>query len=460
MQEELTQALYEKLIIQYLMNDEVVRDKLLPYLNPNIFKSHSNSHIIKDVLKFIEVHEHFPKMNELKLFIKENETYDKLIEIMNIDNSEYDREFILGELEEFYRKSLLSNVMIEMVENLKNEDSQKMSDYSDKIRECASFTFDNSIGTSLLDDIDRIYSSLHDSDRVNSTGIPLLNYYTGGGFHEKSLVLFLGQVNLGKSLVLYSLAVNFLLNNKKVLILSLEMSEEKVFERILANLFDVEIGLLKNLTKQQFFEYYELVKKKLKNNLYVIQKSPKSVNSNILRNILKEYKVKRNVEFDIVVIDYLGLMSTNRLTKTENLYSDMKTVSEEVRAVAVEEKICIISAIQSNRDGFGKLDLDMTNVSESIGVAATCDLLIGIMQNEELRAAGKYKWSILKNRYGLNEINMYIGVDYQKMRIYSIDDNIPEVISPKNIVDEAAVEVLKTMQNNMNDKRQKLMEIE
>lgn len=463
MDETLTKVLYEKLLIQYMFNDEIVREKMIPFLNPAVFMNGDNVQVVKNIQSFMERHNHFPRISELKLFIDNGSTYDHLIDVMNVDSSEYDRDFILGELEEFYRKSLISNFVIDIAESMKTNDSNALSIYSDKLRECASFSFNNDIGVSLLDDIDKIYSGLHDKDRVFSTGIKLLDYYLGGGFHEKSLNLFMGSVNKGKSLILYAMAVAFLLSNKKTFILSLEMSEEKVFERILANLFDVDIALLRGLSKEKFYEYYEIIKKKLKNNLYVLQRPAKTVSANVLRSILKDYKTKKGVTFEVIVIDYISLMCQNRVTsKNDNLYSEMKTIAEEVRGVMVEEELCGVSAVQTNRSGFDNLDLEMTSISESIGLAATADSMIGIMQSDELRAAGKYKWSILKNRYGINNVSFYVGVDYPKMRIYNLESDLEEhnVAKPKNMVDEASVQVLSTMKSNVRSKRSDYMGIE
>jgi hypothetical protein len=149
-------------------------------------------------------------------------------------------------------------------------------------------------------------------------------------------------------------------------------------------------------------------------------------------------------------------------SKNDNLYSEVKTIAEEVRGVMVEEELCCVSACQTNRSGFDSLDLDLTSISESIGLAATADSMIGIMQSDELRAAGKYKWSILKNRYGINNVSFYVGVDYPKMRIYNLESDLEEhnVAKPKNMVDEASVQVLSTMKSNVRSKRSDYMGIE
>jgi hypothetical protein len=188
--EAMTKTLYEKLLIQYMFKDDEVRNILVPHLSPEVFMNHLNSQCVKSVMQFLEAHSHFPRMNELKLFIKETEIYEHLLEIMNIDTSEYDRDFILGELEEFYRKSLFANVIMDSSENIRNT-TDTLQNYPDKLREALAFTFNSSIGTSLLDDQEKIFDAMHDKDKVISTGIKYLDRLIEGGCHEKSLNLLM-----------------------------------------------------------------------------------------------------------------------------------------------------------------------------------------------------------------------------------------------------------------------------
>lgn len=463
MNEELTKDLYEKLLINYMFNDEDVRSKMIPYLDPTVFMYQKNSQVVKHIQSFMEKYQNFPKMNELKLYIKSSETYEHLKDILNIDVSEYGKEFILGELEEFYRKSMFANLLIDSQEKL-SSDTDKLQDIPDKIREALAFTFDTNIGLSILDDAERKYEALHNKDKVIPTGIKCIDDLIEGGSHDKSLSLILGQVNIGKSLILCSLASNFLLKNKNVLYISLEMSEEKIAERIDANLMDVGINDLKMLDKKTYMKKSEMIRKHIKSNLHIIQYGAKTVNANKIRAILKELKMKKNFKPDVVLIDYLGLMSTNNKSKDSNSYTEMKTVSEEVRAVLVEESIVGWSAIQTNRSGMNNVDLDMTNIADSIGTAATADLIIAVMQTDELKAAGRYKWSIIKNRYGLNGQYRLVGVDYPKMRVYDIEDEEGnEVQHPDTktqttkIVDDMAVEALKSLRNTSTTKKKEII---
>jgi replicative DNA helicase len=450
MNETDNKILYEKLLIQYMFTDVEVREKLLPYLDAKVFSNFNHSQIIKEIQSFQEKYNSFPKVNELRLSMSSEDTYDKLTDIMNIDNSEYGKEFILSELEEFYRKSLMLNVLLDANENLSDE-SSALSDMPDKMREALSFTFSNEIGTSFVDDGEKIYDALNSKDRVISTGIKILDKHTEGGSHEKSLNLIMGGTNIGKSLIMCGLSVNFLLQNKNVLYISLEMSEEKISERILANMFDVEIGHLKLMEKKAFMKKHDAIRNALKSNFVAIQYPAKTVNANKIRAILKELKIKKNFIPEVLVVDYLGLMSTNNKTKDSNSYSEMKTISEELRAVAVECNLVCWSAVQTNRNGIKSVELDLTDIADSIGTAATADLIIGVSITDEMREAGRYIWMLLKNRYGINQQKMHVGVCFPKMRIYDIDDNndaTPVKKPTNNLVDDAAVAAISAIRNN------------
>jgi archaellum biogenesis ATPase FlaH len=460
-QEEFTKALYEKLLIQYMFNNERVREKLVPFLDSSVFFYQMNSQVIESILGFMKSHDHFPRINEMKLYIKSNELYDHLMEIMNTDSSEYDEEFILGELEEFYRKSLISKVIIESREKL-NKDSNEMQDLPDELLNALSFTFDTNIGTSLIDDEDKFFEALHNKDNFIPTNIRTLDRLIDGGCHEKTLNGILAGTGVGKSLALCSLACNFLLQNKNVLYITLEMSEQKIQERILANLFDIEISSLKNLSRNQYKEYYKALKNRIKANLHIVEYPEKTISANRIDAIVKEFQTKKNVKFDVAMIDYLALMCTNTKMRDVNSYHELGLISQELRGCAKKHSFPIWSAFQTNRMGLNKVDAEIDTIADSAKILHTLDLLFALTSSDELREAGKYKASILKNRYGTPNFSFYVGVDYPKMRIFDLEDELSkqEIYKPKSVVDEAAVEVLKTMQSNVNEKRKRITGIE
>lgn len=444
-QETITPLFFEKLLIHYLFKDLEIRDQLIPYLDPKVFNDSDNIDLVKNINNFLELHEKFPSINDLKVFIRSADTLKHLMDVMNIDTSEFDKSFILGELEEFYKKALILDVLVEMREGLDSA-TRKLSSSPDKLRDALSFTFDSKIGISLLDDGKDLFAAMHDIDRVISSGLKSLDKLIEGGFHEKSLSLILAQANLGKSLIMCSLAVSALLQNKNILYISLEMSEEKISERMLANLFDIQMDLLKMMGEERFLSKLKEIQTTIRSRLMIVAYPPKSVNANRIRAILKDLEIKKKYKPDMVFIDYLGLMIPNSSKKNDNSYGEQKTISEEVRGVAVEFGFPIVSAIQTNRQGFGSAELDMTDIADSIGIAATADIIIGVTQTIEMRENNRFIFSILKNRYGINQTKCYLGVDYPKMRVYNVDDEDDKPrVSPEKVShgEEVAMSILK-----------------
>lgn len=265
--------------------------------------------------------------------------------------------------------------------------------------------------------------------------------------------------NLGKSLIKCSLSTNSLLQNKNVLYLSLEMSEEKISERILANVFDIELGFLKMLDKNTFMAKMSQMKENTTGQLYVVAYPPKTINANRIRNILKELSTKKKFVPDIIFVDYMGLMSPNSSKKSDNTYSEQKNISEELRAVAVEFGVPIVSAVQTNRGGFGNSELDMTDIADSIGTVATADVIFGVTQTQEMREAGRYTFLLLKNRYGENKKKCYIGVNYPKMRIYDVEEDNPK--TSKDIKPDEADDIVSAlMKKDRTAGKKKIMRFE
>jgi archaellum biogenesis ATPase FlaH len=458
MDESLTKILYEKLLILFMFKEEDVRDKLVPYLDPNVFSNHLNAQLVKKVLKFIIEHEHFPKVDELKLFIKETEIYNHLLDVLDTDASNYDKTFILKELEEFYRKSMLFNLLAESGENLSNPTSM-LQDFPDKMREALGFNFSDDVGLDFLESSERIYDALHDTSKVVATGIETIDKLTKGGAHEKTLNVAIAGTHVGKSLFLCSITSSMLMNNKNVLYVSLEMSEEKVSERILANILDVELDNLCMIPKDKFIKMVDNIKHMISTKLVIIQKPAKTVSANKLRSILKELKTKKGFVPDVVCVDYMGLMCSNNASKDANSYSEQKGISEELRGLMVEQKLICWTGAQTNREGLKTAEVEMTDISESIGVTFTADFILGISTNEELKAAGRYNVKILKNRYGQSGFKIFVGVDYPKMRVYDLESEMNKKPQEK-LIDDAAVEVLSTLGSNRKAKIKKVLEIE
>jgi len=287
-------------------------------------------------------------------------------------------------------------------------------------------------------------------------------YYTNGFVSHNT--------NMGKSLIMASLAVSNVLQNKNVLYISCELSEDKTAERVLANLFDMPIGQIGFLSKDNFHQKYDKLQSTFHDKFVIKEYPSKSINTNAIRNLLKELKMKLKFEPDIIYLDQIENLNAIHKSKNDNSYNEMKRVTNEVRGLATEVGIPIVSAIQTNRDGFGSSELDLDNTGESIGFVQIADVVIGITQSDELRSAGKYSWRLLKNRYGINKRKISLCVDYERMRVYDDPDNDdgqsigsepPPNTQKQNETKTAAIEAVQGALNRSNKKKDnKVIEFE
>ena len=445
---------FEKVIIKLLFTNTVVKDTVLPYLSPTLFEDFNSKEIIKTIEEYGEKYNKFPTVADMKLFIDTEIVYNNLLEYINIDDSEYTPECLIDQIEEFIRGKLIHNTIVDTVGYLKDNNEEGVSASPDVLRDAICFSFKEPEGISVLEDFDQFYDYLMNIDNVIPSNIKVLDDILNGGFHEKSISLFMGEPGMGKSLIMCSLASNFLLQNKNVLYISLELSKFKIAERINANLFDVPVNDLKMIPKSKMFEIWKECRKKVDSNLVVKEYSPYALTAGGIRNALKDLEGKKKFKPDVILIDYIGIMKSVFNRKGDNEYAELKRITQECRAIGIDFGIPIISAIQTNRDGFGKVDVGMGNISDSIGIVQGADVLISITQNDDFKKMGKYFWTILKNRFNVNtNQRMVVSVDYGKMRVTDACEetiNQGQVHSGESMLNKASVEVTEFLIKNDN----------
>lgn len=442
---------FEQVIIKLLFNNEMIRNKVLPYLTIELFEDFNSKEIVKKIMEYGEQYNKFPSVADMRLFLEIESVYTNLVEYINIDDSEFTPEFLIDQIEEFIRGRLIHNTIIETVGHLKENNQDGITASPDILRDSICFSFKDPEGISVLEDIDDFYKFLMSKDNVIPSNIKTLDNILNGGFHEKSLSLFMGEPGMGKSLVMCSLATNFLLQNKNVLYISLELSQYKIAERIYANIFDVPVNDLKMVPKTKIDELYAQCRGRVESNLVVKEYSPYSLTAGGIRNMLKDLEGKKKFKPDVILIDYLGLMKSVFNRKGDNEYSELKRITQECRGIGVDFGIPVISAMQTNREAFGKVDVGMGNVSDSIGTVQGADILISITQNDEFKKMGKYFWTILKNRFNvMTNQRMIIDVDYGRMRIMDAheEDCNPPTQTNTGSLDQASSELSTFLKTN------------
>jgi len=441
----------ENSIIKYLYLNKTVRDKVVPYFNFSIFELVENIEIMKYIKKFMEKYGKFPTPKETKMTIQNPELYEHLKRCINIDNDGISDEIMLEEIETYIKEKCVIDVIVDTMTKVQDGDIEAANASPDLMREALAFSFDDRVGIDIFshEDEDSIFNFLHNREYVLSSGLKDFDALIGGGFHEKSLTLFMAETNMGKSLIMTALASNNILQGKNVLYVTYEMSEYKITERVLANIFDVDCSNLDKITKKDFSRRFDKARNQVQGKFIVKEYATKGGNVNNLRSLSKELKLKKKFTPDIIYIDYLGIMASATSNRTDNTYTEIKRITEEVRGLAVELGIPIVSAIQTNRDGFGNDSLSLSNASDSIGTVYTADLVIAVTQSESLREDGKYLWTLQKNRYGENQTSLPIRVNYPKMRLSNDSDDDDRSVKTNNN------NTIKTTNNDggFNDKR-------
>ena len=430
--------MFEKILIKLLFTNKDVQKKIIPYLTDVIFDNPSTKEITKKVLQFYTDRNIFPSLADIKLELNNKELLDSFMDIILLDITEYDTVFLLDKVEEFFKMKSLHNVNMNIALSLADNKMDEISKHTEEMRNYLAFSFDTKVGLDLLEDGEAIYDYFQSKDKHVSTGISTLDEILGGGYCEKTLSLFLAETNLGKSLIMASQASNCLMENKNVLIISLEMSEQKYAHRILANVLDVEMNSVKDIEKQAFIAKIADVRKTLKSKLVIKQYPPKSITTNNIKHLLTELKNKKQFVPDIIFIDYLEIMKSCYATKNDNSFSELKKISEESRGIGVEFSIPIISGVQINRSAFGSASIGLDDIAQSIGVTYTADVIIGVTVPEEFKDKGKYCWTILKNRDGgFKGKKIIVSVDYPKMRV--TDDNVANKSTPTAVKQAAGI---------------------
>jgi len=450
---------FENVLLKLLFINEKVRDRIIPFLSPQLFDNKCNSNIVKETFDFEQKFNKFPNFSEIKLAISEPLTYEHLIEIINLDISEYNNEFVLSELEQFIRNKLVNNVIFDVAEGLNESDYKKITACVDRLRDAVIFSFDTQIGIDFFNSEAILFESLHNKDKLVPTGIKQLDHVLCGGFHEKSLTMFMGAISVGKTLVLSSLAVNNILNNKNVLYITLEISDKLLSHRMLANMLDTPLNMLPMKAKEEFHGMFANISNHMENRLFVKEYPPRTITANHIRNLLKELSIKQKFIPDVIYVDYIELMLPIHNNHAETTFTEIKRVSEELRAVSVETGIPVVSAVQINREAMKAERVSLTDVSQSIGIAATADLIVGIHQTEAMKAISKYNWLILKNRFGKRGDSIPIDVSLEKMRVQEVEKDAPTVsskaqprtvISDQENVDNVSKDVMNFMLDNVS----------
>ena len=430
----------EFLILRNLLyNEEYVR-KVIPFIKAEYFEDFNQKVIFEEILKFVEEYNQ-PATREVLCIETEkrndiNDTSFKEIAqlITSFEDEPAEFNWLVDTTEKWCRDRAIYIALMESIQlaDGKSEDSKGRDAIPSILSDALAVSFDTHIGHDYLNDYEERYESYHRKEDKIEFDLEYFNKITKGGIPNKTLNIALAGTGVGKSLFMCHVASSALLQGKNVLYITLEMAEEKIAERIDANLLNVAIQDIVDLPKQMFETKVTNLAKKTQGTLIIKEYPTASAHSGHFKSLLQELALKKSFRPDIIFIDYLNICASSRYRGNSNVnsYSYIKAIAEELRGLAVEANVPIFSATQTTRSGYGSSDVELTDTSESFGLPATADLMFALISTEELESLGQILVKQLKNRYNDAATNkrFVVGIDRAKMRLYDCEQSAQEDI--------------------------------
>lgn len=418
-------AEFERIIIKALYVNDNARSKILPYLDLKWFFDVDNKIIIKSILDFTASFNTMPSVIETKRMIKDDQTEGVFDLIMAIKDEEVQTEYILDEIEEFVRRKLIYRACENGMKYVTTGEKTAAA-ISDEMAEAEAFSFNANVGFDFFADPDRLYEDANTKEKLWNTGIKAINDILVGGLHEKSLNLFMAPTNIGKTLIMCSLATNLILNGHNVLYITFEDPENKIAARVAQNMFNVTQQEFKLMSRDNFNKAFANIMSKTSGRFLIKEMPEYTVNALQLNAFLKELKEKKGFIPDVVFIDYIGCMIPNgRPNANLNTNTTLQLIAAQTRALAQVHGFPIVSGLQTNRGGNGIAELSLSDVSDSYSSTMKADSIFGVTQPDDMQQQNCYCMKLLKTRYGGKNrgATFLVGVDTERQRIYDVSQD-------------------------------------
>ena len=440
----------EQTIIKNLIyNEEYVR-KVLPFIRPDYFSDNTEKVVFKEIFEFINQYKNPPTHEALVINFTEKKTLtepqvQEAIELLNkvhLDKDEpTETQWLIEQTEKFCQDKAIYNAIMESVSILDSKGEKRTKgEIPQLLSDALGVSFDNNIGHDYTQDYDSRYDSYHKVESRIRFDLDLFNKITKGGLPIKTLNIALAGTGVGKSLFMCHVAAGNLSQGQNVLYITMEMAEEKIAERIDANLLNIDLDELRTISKEDYTRKFSALKSKTQGKLIIKEYPTAGASVLHFRALLNDLALKKNFRPDIIFIDYLNICCSARIKPGANVnsYSYIKAIAEELRGLAVEFSVPVVSATQTTRSGFSNSDPGLEDTSESFGLPATADFMFALVSNEELEALNQILVKQLKNRYG--DPNLYkrfvLGIDRAKMRLYDVEDSAQQDIADAGIPDK------------------------
>ena len=436
----------EHTILRNLVYNEDYSRKVIPFIQPEYFEQRSERVVFEEIVQFIVKYNSAITKEALGIEIEnrtdltETDVKDIREVCETLNDSVVEKQWLLDTTEKWCRDRAIYLALMESIHIADGNDGKKNRDAIPSIlSDALAVSFDNNIGHDYLQNYEERYDFYHRKEDKIEFDLEYFNKITKGGLPNKTLNIALAGTGVGKSLFMCHVASSALLQGRNVLYITLEMAEERIAERIDANLLNVPIQQLVDLPRSTFENKVTGLSKKTQGTLIIKEYPTASAHSGHFKALLNELALKKSFRPDIIFIDYLNICASSRhkANSSVNSYSYIKSIAEELRGLAVEFNVPIVSATQTTRSGYGNSDVELTDTSESFGLPATADLMFALISTEELEGLGQILVKQLKNRYNDPTVfkRFVVGIDRAKMRLYDVEQS-----AQKDILDSGQEE--------------------
>ena len=422
----------EQTILANLISNEQYARKVLPFLKPEYFQDNNEKIVFDEISKFAVKYSKLPTSISLQVELDNRkdlneQVYKDITTLVETLNTEpVDEQWLLDTTETFCKDKAVYNAVVDGISIIEGRDKKRKPDaLPSLLTDALAVSFDNRVGHDYFKDAEARFDYYHKKEERIPFDLEFFNKITKGGLPQKTLNIALAGTGVGKSLFMCHMAANCLNQGRNVLYITLEMAEERIAERIDANLMNVSMDNLHDLPKKMYEDKMERVHSKTKGKLIIKEYPTASAHTNHFRALIQELAIKKSFKPEIIFVDYLNICASSRFRGGTNInsYTMIKSIAEELRGLAVENNLPIVSATQTTRSGYVSSDIGLEDTSESFGLPATADFMFALISTEEMEELNQITVKQLKNRYNDPSTNkrFVLGIDRSKMKLYDVE---------------------------------------
>ena len=439
----------EQTILKNLVQNEPFTRKVIPFLKEEYFSESDEKTVFNEVVSYFDKYTKPPTVEALLINLDNNSSLNDavlsqaktIVDSISKDSEDTPTDWLVEETEKWCQDRAIYIAVMDSIEVIDKKSQRSTGEIPDLLKEALSVSFDTNIGHDFIENSDERFEFYHTEEEKLPFDLEYFNKVTKGGLPNKTLNICLAGTGVGKSLFMCHMASANLLMNKNVLYITLEMSEERIAERIDANTLNIPMSDLPDLSKKQFDTKIDKIRQKTKGKLIVKEYPTASAHVGHFRHLLQELNIKKDFKPDMIYIDYLNICSSARVKPGSgaNSYTLVKSIAEELRGLAVEFDVPIMSATQTTRAGYGSTDVELTDTSESFGLPATADFMFALITSEELEELDQMVVKQLKNRYNDPTVfkRFVIGIDRSRMKLYDCEQEAQEELIENKTYDDS-----------------------